>query len=198
MSQIIRRKDMDILQNYVNDAKRTESKFDAVNVNVEALMVTMKAFIAAGNLLDMIKKNVAYGKPINTEKWHEHSATLKTIGENINTIYNTDSLSSLNLDTRLFHAVIGIATESTELVEAIEVAVRENKSVDHVNILEELGDLNWYQALIVDTTNANWAHILDTNIAKLKARYPDKFTAENAIERNLVVERQILEDGANS
>lgn len=35
--------------------------------------------------------------------------------------------------------------------------------------------------------------IMQTNIDKLKARYPNKFTAEAAINRNLEVERKILE-----
>jgi hypothetical protein len=35
--------------------------------------------------------------------------------------------------------------------------------------------------------------ILDTNIAKLKARYGDKFSSEKAIKRNLELERTILE-----
>jgi len=34
---------------------------------------------------------------------------------------------------------------------------------------------------------------LERNIAKLKARFPDKFTEEAALNRNLIKERQILE-----
>lgn len=36
---------------------------------------------------------------------------------------------------------------------------------------------------------------LDRNIAKLKARFPEKFTEEAALNRNLKLERQILENG---
>jgi hypothetical protein len=35
--------------------------------------------------------------------------------------------------------------------------------------------------------------ILATNIAKLEARYPEKFTEEQAINRDLGAERQVLE-----
>ena len=35
---------------------------------------------------------------------------------------------------------------------------------------------------------------MDTNIAKLKARYPDKFTDELAENRNIATEREILEN----
>jgi hypothetical protein len=39
----------------------------------------------------------------------------------------------------------------------------------------------------------NMEDILDTNIAKLEARYPEKFTEEAALNRNLEAEREILE-----
>jgi NTP pyrophosphatase (non-canonical NTP hydrolase) len=41
--------------------------------------------------------------------------------------------------------------------------------------------------------NINIEEILDTNISKLKARYGEKFTSEKAINRNLNLERSILE-----
>ena len=40
--------------------------------------------------------------------------------------------------------------------------------------------------------NIDFEAILDTNIAKLKARYGDKFTSERAINRDLETERNIL------
>jgi len=39
---------------------------------------------------------------------------------------------------------------------------------------------------------------MQINIEKLKARYPDKFTSDKAINRNLDIERKVLEDGTNS
>jgi hypothetical protein len=41
--------------------------------------------------------------------------------------------------------------------------------------------------------NIDLEEMLQRNIDKLKARYPEKFTQENALNRNLDVERQILE-----
>jgi NTP pyrophosphatase (non-canonical NTP hydrolase) len=38
--------------------------------------------------------------------------------------------------------------------------------------------------------------VLDGNIAKLKTRYPEKFTTEAAANRDLVAERAVLEGGA--
>jgi hypothetical protein len=41
--------------------------------------------------------------------------------------------------------------------------------------------------------NTNVSDILDKNIAKLKARYGEKFSSERAINRDLETERTILE-----
>lgn len=68
-----------------------------------------------------------------------------------------------------------------------------NKPIDLVNIQEELGDLCWYLANFCRINNFDLEKILDNNIAKLRARYPEKFTQENAINRNLENERKVLE-----
>jgi hypothetical protein len=62
-----------------------------------------------------------------------------------------------------------------------------------VNLLEEFGDLAWYQAIGIDEAGGSLDKVLDRVIAKLRARYPEKFTSENAINRDLVKERAILE-----
>lgn len=184
---------MSNLKQYVQDAIRTESKIDTVNTGYHNLLGAMQIFVAAGNMLDAIKKNVFYGKPINPENWEKN---LNSISEDLVFLdcYSSDEKTvPLRIDPRLFHALIGIATESTELIEAIIKAIENDVDIDHVNVREELGDLNWYQAIAVDASDADWDNILEVNIAKLKKRYPDKFTADAAINRDLHAERKILE-----
>lgn len=184
---------MSTLKNYVTDAIRTESRIESVNVNKETLIAVLKAYIAVGNLLDDLKKNIFYNKPVDSYKWAQQKNTIHTqLGDIMS---NIDGLrvDTMSFDPRLFHAIIGIATESTELVEAILTAVDNNGDIDHVNVKEELGDLNWYQAIAVDASDADWDAILTTNIEKLRKRYPEKFTSEHAINRDLVAERKILE-----
>ena len=45
----------------------------------------------------------------------------------------------------------------------------------------------------VDYSGLDLSNILDNNIAKLKVRFPEKFTEENALNRNLEAERVELE-----
>ena len=53
----------------------------------------------------------------------------------------------------------------------------------------------WYVANLCNMNGWDLRDILDTNIAKLEARYPEKFTEDKAINRNLEAEREILEGG---
>lgn len=55
-----------------------------------------------------------------------------------------------------------------------------------VKIAQRLNDCYYYDNL---SPNAS----MEKNIKKLQARYPDKFSEEKALNRNLKVERQILE-----
>jgi hypothetical protein len=51
----------------------------------------------------------------------------------------------------------------------------------------------WYVANICNINKWDLREILETNINKLEARYPEKFTEDKALNRNLDIERKILE-----
>lgn len=90
------------------------------------------------------------------------------------------------------HMVMGMTTEVGELVDVFKKDLAYKKPVDWVNVKEEIGDLMWYVANFCTVNNIDIEEILQTNIDKLKARYPEKFTSEKAINRNLIEEREIL------
>jgi len=96
-------------------------------------------------------------------------------------------------DDRLLHAGIGLATEAAEFLDALKKHIFYGKELDRVNLKEEIGDLQWYCAIALDELDSTFEEVQDTNIAKLKARYPDKFTEERAEVRDLPAERKILE-----
>ena len=95
---------------------------------------------------------------------------------------------------RLLHAGIGIATESGEFLDALKKAIFYGKELDRVNLKEELGDLLWYIAIAMDELGTDFETEMERNIKKLKARYPEKFRKEDALERDLEKERGILEE----
>ena len=90
---------------------------------------------------------------------------------------------------RLIHGAFGLQTESAELKKHIFYG----KPLDVVNLKEETQDILWYISIIMDELDFTYEEAMETNIKKLKARYPEKFTEDKAINRNLEVERKILE-----
>lgn len=95
--------------------------------------------------------------------------------------------------SRLLHGAIGICTETGELQDALKKHVVYNKPLDLVNVQEEAGDIAWYLALLCDAAGYQLEDVMERNIAKLRARYPDKFSEEAALTRDLVAERAELE-----
>ena len=95
---------------------------------------------------------------------------------------------------RLLHAAIGLCTESGEIQDQLKKAIFYGKPLDKVNLAEELGDLFWYMAIMSDALSVSFADIMEKNIAKLKARYGDKFTENAALNRDIPAERKILEE----
>jgi len=96
---------------------------------------------------------------------------------------------------RLLHAVIGMVTEAGELADALKKHIFYGKPLDRINVLEEVGDSQWYAALAVDILKSTMAEVRQVNIAKLRARFPDKFNAKDAQDRDLANERAVLEQG---
>lgn len=94
---------------------------------------------------------------------------------------------------RLLHGGIGCTTEAGELMDAIKKWTFYGKEIDKVNIKEELGDLFWYIALICSELNFSFEEIQELVIKKLKTRYPEKYSNEAALNRNLEDERRTLE-----
>ncbi len=94
---------------------------------------------------------------------------------------------------RLLHGSCGIATEAGELLDAMKKHIFYGKEIDTVNIVEEIGDLMWYSAILLDELGVEFEEVMEKNINKLKARYGEKFSETSANTRNLDQERKILE-----
>lgn len=93
----------------------------------------------------------------------------------------------------VLHAVMGITSESGEFADAVKKHLFYGKPLDGVNLIEECGDLLWYIAILCDYFDYPMEAIMQKNIEKLRARYPNKFTEADALNRNLDNERKILE-----
>lgn len=94
----------------------------------------------------------------------------------------------------LLHSSMGLATESGEFLDVLKKHIFYGKTIDEVNLKEELGDLMWYMAIAMNALGTNFEDEARRNIEKLRARYPEKFTESNAINRNIDLEYKILSE----
>ena len=88
---------------------------------------------------------------------------------------------------------MGLCTESGELLDQLKKHIFYGEELDLTNIEEEGGDFAWYLAEIINALDVKFIDMLQKNIDKLRVRYPEKFTEEKALNRDLEKEREILE-----
>ena len=81
---------------------------------------------------------------------------------------------------RVLTAALGICAEGGEFTEVVKKCVFQGKPMDddaQYHMKRELGDLCWYIAQACIALGISFEDVLDTNIQKLEARYPDGFEA---------------------
>lgn len=167
------------MSNYIEQALQTKSpEFHGDKVHGHVFMMRLQAAIQHLQWLDELKKALFYGK-LNEDIADDGGATC------------TAFPSIVNVD--VIHAIIGKATEAGELLEALNGALFEGKDFDIVNFKEEIGDGLWYDAIGLNAVGGTFEEVQATNIAKLRARFPNKFTEFDANNRDLSTERKILE-----
>lgn len=83
----------------------------------------------------------------------------------------------------VLHAAIGIAGEGGELLDAAKKHWAYNKPLDRANVIEELGDLEFYMTAMRQVLGISRQTVLDTNCAKLAVRYAAGYSDAAAIAR---------------
>lgn len=96
-------------------------------------------------------------------------------------------------NAKLIHYVLGVGTEAGELQDALKKSLIYGKELDKTNLVEEAGDILWYLSRLLSALGSSFEEAMYKNNAKLKARFGEKFTEFAALNRNLELEREILE-----
>lgn len=109
-------------------------------------------------------------------------------------VKRTESANFAVPDRRMLHAAMGLVTEAAELMDAIKKATFYSAALDHTNIVEEMGDLCYYLALMCDVQGISLNDVMAANAAKLRARYGAGFTVEAAAARDVERERLCIEE----
>ena len=92
----------------------------------------------------------------------------------------TDKLTAREL---LLNSALGWCGESGEVADLLKKYHFQGHDLDLEHIAKELGDIAWYLAVGAYSIGYDLETILQMNVDKLKARYPDGFSTDRSLHR---------------
>ena len=92
----------------------------------------------------------------------------------------TDKLTAREL---LLNSALGLCGESGEVADLLKKYHFQGHNLDLDHVAKELGDIAWYLAVGAYAIGYDLETILQMNVDKLKARYPDGFSADRSLHR---------------
>jgi NTP pyrophosphatase (non-canonical NTP hydrolase) len=185
------RSDMKFID-YIPLAVRTESprKFDGFNSRlVHAALGVLTESVELRKHADVINLKEELGDVC----WYV-AISMDELGLN-----NADGIKAIGLEAELatmnppseflmMHAIFA----SSDLVDMAKKHMFYNRTLNHGDFIENLSTIIEAIRLICNAHGILLSDVLESNIRKLRTRYPEKFTDEKAIVRNLAAESAAL------
>ena len=169
-------------EEYTNRVKsRASIGFYANLLRLPTLVKAMSDMRRAGEAIDVEKKALFYGRSNGRPRLAFMPPVIEGMAQT---------------DQTIMHGVMGIASETAEVLEQYLNFIEMGEPLDMVSIQEELGDLLWYITLLADATGTSLSRLMQQNDAKLEKRFGAVFSEDRANHRNLVEERKTLEDNS--
>ena len=83
----------------------------------------------------------------------------------------------------LINSVMGLCGESGESIDIVKKWLAHGHELDKEHLIKELGDIAWYLAEAATALDVSLEQILQTNLDKLKKRYPEGFDTQKSLVR---------------
>ena len=83
----------------------------------------------------------------------------------------------------LMNALMGLCGESGEAIDLMKKHLFQGHELDREKLIKELGDVAWYLAEAATGLGVDLSEVLQRNLDKLHARYPQGFSTANSQNR---------------
>lgn len=172
------------MESYQHDALVLESPVtDAVKERTRklmpAIMDTLGCGMFQGKMADNLKRRLFYGQ--------------EGLATNFCAIdLSPEQLHRLEEMIRPIHAFLGLFGECEEIAKVIGDYIVNGTKPDDLNCEEEAGDFLWYLNQWLSCFGSNIPKAAKRNIAKLRKRYPNKFSEQAAQNRDVAAERAAM------
>ena len=185
----------------MSDAEEWNDKRVDLELSIGSLLDELFAHVGSKAMKSKTPNGVEY----QTEEFDKYLSPKETDITSANYVQNAIRTESMDFDAiasrlcdpdtiRLLHSAMGLSTEAGEFLDMLKKHIFYGKELDITNAKEEIGDSMWYVAIAIDVLQTTLNDVMQVNINKLRERYPEKFTSEDALCRDLGAERKILED----
>lgn len=90
--------------------------------------------------------------------------------------------SKLTHQQQLANAAIGLCGEAGEVADLLKKHLFQEKSLDISDLKKEMGDVMWYMSYLALVVGVDLNSVIQGNIDKLMARYPNGFRPRDEIK----------------
>lgn len=187
------------MKEYQEKAQRTTKDYSPQildSTNTHGILAVLNVAHANATMSETLKKIIFHGhnKYVEDRKFKDAFNYVNAI-----TGFGTPLLPQIPLpDTetqRSIDAVLGIIGESGEVAKVTVDYIHKRISKEEYfkKMKDETGDILWYITAAARSVGTSISEIADMNIAKLAARYPEGFSAENSQNRDTEAEKEAQE-----
>lgn len=171
---------------YQEQAARTLINGDEVHLTQreqELIEQALTAYIAAGNVVDALKKQIFHRHGVDHAMLTRLVADVKQQAlrtaaflDDLRHFPNAHQHSPLTPQQRMaLWVVAGLAGESAEVAGLVVAG--------QPGLTEEIGDLQWYAAAICTQAGTTLGGTMQANLDKLRRRYPDGWNEADSLAR---------------
>ena len=101
--------------------------------------------------------------------------------------YQELAMATLNLELNkkdvLINSVMGLCGEYGEAIDIVKKWLAQGHELDKEHLIKELGDIAWYLAEAATALDIPLEQVFQSNIDKLKKRYPEGFEVKRSLGR---------------
>jgi NTP pyrophosphatase (non-canonical NTP hydrolase) len=98
------------------------------------------------------------------------------------------------MDRLKLECALGLCGEAGEVAEQVKKHFFHGHELDKRHMIEELGDVAWYLAVLCDAIGSDLDTVMEENLKKLEQRYPEGFDPYRSQHRNEMVQRRRREN----
>lgn len=99
------------------------------------------------------------------------------------TLLDKPDFNITDADVMVAWNAIGLAGEAGEVADLVKKGIFHQQGIDRSKMIKELGDVLWYVAALCSHLSVTMETVMEINIEKLRARFPEGYTPERTTYR---------------